>query len=128
MAERSGTYHASYIVHTLEDATAIIGDMANTVASSFGEGDDQWEGIDLADAGAIVTMLTEPPDKGTGYRYKWIRIEVRIPVEVVPDDYWLSPYISEGPTTYRPDGTMTGGEPYSWGMKFLQPQRKRRQA
>ena len=125
MKARKGLYHASYIVDTLEDATALLTDMAETVASSFGEGDDQWEGIDLADPGAIVTMLTEPPKRGTSNRYSCVRIEVRIPVEEVPADYWLSPYVSDGPTTFRPDGTTTGGEPFAWGMKFLQPQRKR---
>lgn len=127
MAARKGTYHASYIVDTLEDATKLITEMAETVASSLGEGDDQWEGIDLADAGAIVTMLTEPPKRGTTNRYSRVRIEVRIPVEVVPDDYWLSPYVHDGHTSEL-SGANAHGEPFAWGMKFLQPQRKRRQA
>jgi hypothetical protein len=122
--ERSGTYHASYIVDTVEDAVALICGMSETVASSFGEGDDQWEGIDLNDPGALVTMLVEHPKRGTRKRYSRVRIEIRIPVEVVPEDYWLSPYVHEQ-GTQELSGANAHGEPFSWGIKFPQPQERR---
>jgi hypothetical protein len=115
MRTRKGTYHASYLVQKVEDAITLLAAMEDAFASSFGDGDDQWEGLYLTDPGTIVTIIKD---------LMWVRVEVRIPVMVVPKNYWLSPYPSEGPTTFALDGSTTGGEPYDWGMTFRQGGRK----
>jgi hypothetical protein len=126
---RRGTYHATYIVKTVEDAVALVTGMQMGVVSSFGEGDDQWEGIDMCDAGATVSILTLPPKRGSNMRHGDVFIEVRVPVEEVPEDYWLSPFTagdldSPGVKTFDQKGNNTHGEPCDWGMTFLQPQRR----
>jgi hypothetical protein len=110
---RKGIYHARYIVASWGAAIRIIAGMNDSVASSFGEGDDQWAGIDLVDHGAKVTL--------SGL-YKRVAVDIEIPVDVVPDDYWLSPYCAEDVQTFTQLGTDARGEASSWGMRF--PARK----
>jgi len=105
-----GIYHATYYVLNVEAAVALLDEMREGTISSFGEGDDQWEGIDFSDPGASAWVVS---GGGPGALTK---VEIRVPVEVVPADYWLSPYQSDSVTTFRVDGSTTGGEACKWGM------------
>ncbi len=125
---RTGTYHATYIVRTVEEAVALVRGMQEGVISSFGEGDEQWEGIDLADPGAVITIHTFPPKGRHKLRHGDVYVEVRVPVAEVPKNYWLSPFLASDVEdtvirTFTPKGVDTHGDPCNWGIKFLQPQR-----
>jgi hypothetical protein len=113
---RKGVYHARYIVATWDDAARIITGMEQSVASSFGEGDDQWSGIDLTDHNAKVTLTKLSPGR--------VAVDVEIPVDVVPDDYWLSPYCTDevNVQTFTTHGGNGRCEAAEWGMRF--PARK----
>lgn len=53
---RRGTYHATYFVRSFADAANLVAGMEQSVASSFGQDDDQWSGIDLTDPRASVII------------------------------------------------------------------------
>jgi len=121
---RKGTYHASYFVATIEHAAEFVRQMADGVVSSFGQDDDQWEGIDMADPGAVVTITTVPT-KDSRMRYDRVRIDITVPVAEVPRGYWLSPFIPEVISTTDRARKDTHGEPFTWGMKFAPKKGKR---
>ena len=113
---RKGIYHARYIVPSWSAALRIIAGMNDSVASSFGEGGDQWAGIDLTDHLAAVHVLKLSD--------KRVAVDVEIPVDVVPDEYWLSPYCADDVQTFTTLGGDARGEAAEWGMRF--PTRKAR--
>lgn len=109
---RRGVYTATYIVATVEDAVSLVSQMEQYVLSSFGEGDDQWEGLYFTDPGVVVAIDVGPLKSK-------VAVHVTCPVECVPKDYWLSPYCAENVETFAQDGvTSTRGEAAAWGMKF----------
>jgi hypothetical protein len=84
--------------------------MHEGTASSFGDGEEQWEGIDLTDPGARMSMRLDMGGR--------VRVEVTIPVDVVPPGYWLSPFAVEGIMTWDLGGFNMHGEAMWWGMLF----------
>lgn len=114
---RKGWYHATYYVRTWDQATWLVKQMYDEVASSFGEDDDQWSGLDLIDPGAQVT-IREPNQSGH------VRVDVLIPVAAVPRGYWLSPHCGVNVETFDKAGNYLHGEAAWWGMRFTSPRKR----
>ncbi len=106
---RNGVYHAEYIVGDWGDAAALVKQLCDGYVSSFGSGNDQWEGLYMDDPGAVISLTS----------IKWaVLVSVAVPVKQVPRDYWLSPYTADTVLTYDKDGKDNRSEAYAWGMRF----------
>ena len=106
---KSGRYVAKYLVADSESAGALVAQMMSNYASSFGSGEDQWEGLYPSDPGFMVMAARTP--KGM------YQVTVIVPVSKVPRDYWLSPWCAEdGVETFAKDRQTEHGDPYEWGM------------
>lgn len=101
-------YHAKYVVTSIEDAAKLIQQMDEGAVSSFGDGDEQWEGIYMSDPGAEVTIRNFAKDR-------WA-VEVTVPISVVPKNYWFSPHLAEGIMTLSKLGRDNRSEAHTWGL------------
>lgn len=112
---RTGTYRALYLFAVAADAYAFAKQLQEGVVASFGEGDDQWEGLDVCDAGATITVHTRE-ERDPTLRHGLISVEARIPIAYVPTDYWFSPTTDDNLMTVDEQGKSTHGEPVKWGL------------
>lgn len=118
---RPGLYRALYLFAQVEDAVTFVSQVRDGVVASFGQGDDQWEGLDLTDAGSTCTIHTRIPDHGSKLRHGRVSVEFRIPIDEVPVGYWFSPAVDDNLMTIHENGESSHGEPVRWG---LLPQRE----
>ncbi len=106
---RKGVYHAEYLVADWDDAVSLTKQLYAGFLSSFGDDDEQWEGLYVEDPGAAISLGN----------HKWgVLVSVTVPVEQVPRRFWLSPYVSDSVLTYKENGKDARGEAYDWGMRF----------
>lgn len=100
-------YWVKWIVNSQADAVKAIIDLIEegNVISSFGKGDDQYEGFEANEG----TFTIEP------YKGKCMVTWVSVPEDFVKD-YWMSPTCFENVQTFDKDFNDMGTEAFEWGI------------
>ena len=116
---KKGTYRSRYITQNIEDAQKLMDSAIAGVIAGFGEGDDQWAGLDIYDIGASASIKRLDAEQ-------WL-IEFIVPIDHLPKNFWFSPMVPEEDIpTFNLKGEALRGEAYQWGL--IPKARKRKAA
>ena len=80
------------------------------VATSFGVGDEQYQGYDFAE-GEIIFAKYRIGDR------ELCLVDWQAEAQELDNDYWLSPYCFEDAETFGVDGKGLRGEDYDFGVR-----------
>jgi len=82
------------------------------VATSFGVGDEQYDGYDFSEG-----KITYTPFRIGNTQKVLCRVHWEAEAQCVDEDYWLSPYYFEGVETFDNDGKNVKGEECDFGLR-----------